>query len=139
MPTVVPSQIVQFIDTTMIDLMVASAEGIQVSPRTCGTLNALLRLIEQLPNALGPRDPRAYAQFVLSQESIRVAVRKAQIQNVHQDLQMLPWLTPDGDGRKTQVQVIRDALSTCPDEVPPEQSKELPFIGSAREFVELLN
>jgi hypothetical protein len=115
----------------MIDLMVVSGQGIQMNPRACGTLNALLRLIEQLPNALLPRAPDTYAQFLLSQESIRFAVEKAQNQDVHRDLQMLHSLMPDGDGRKTQVRVIRDALADCPDEVAPQGSNELSFVKDA--------
>jgi hypothetical protein len=128
MPIVVPSQIVKFIDSTMSGFVVVSGQGIQMNPRACGALNALLRLIEQLPNALLPRDPQTYAQFLLGQESIRLAIEKAQNQDIHRDMQMLHSLMPDGDGSKTQVQIIREALAECPDEFAPQASKELSFV-----------
>jgi hypothetical protein len=131
MPTVVPSQIVEFIDATMSEFMAASSQGIQMNPGNCGVMNALLRLIEQLPNALVPLDSQIYAQFVLSQESIRFAVEKAQNQDVHQDLHLLHSLMPDGNHGKTQVRIIREALAACPDEIAPQASKELPFIKDA--------
>lgn len=130
MPTVTPHQIVQFIDTTLSYFKTPSAQtGIQLHPSTCGALNALLRLIEHLPNALLPSDPSTYAQFILSQESIRFAIKKAENQDSRSaSAHGPPVLTPDGGGKPYQVQIIRDALAACPDEVPPRHSKELPFI-----------
>ena len=101
MPTVVPSQIVQFIDTTLSYFKAPSAQtGIQLHPSTCGGLNALLRLIEQLPNSLLPSDPSTYAQFILSQESIRFAIKKAENQDSRSASALgPPVLTPDGGGK----------------------------------------
>jgi hypothetical protein len=132
MPAVVPTQIVQFIDTTLHYFNQPSSQGIQLSPSTCGALNALLRLIEQLPNSLLPSDPDTYAQFILSQESIRFAVKKAQRQDSLGESRLgTPCLRPDGGGKPFQVQIIRAALAACPDEVPPRHSKELLFINPA--------
>jgi len=126
MPAVVPSQIVEFISTAVSCYIIAdNNNGIALYPPACGALTALLRLIDQLPSALLPSDPETYAQFIGSQEAIRFAVSKAQ--NHHGNDAAL-WLFPDFDGEPSHVEIIRDALVGCPDEVPPRQSKELPFI-----------
>ncbi len=103
--------------------------SVQLHPSTCGALNALLRLIEQLPNSLIPRDANDYADFVLSQESIRFAIRRAENQEAKAEaLVGPPSINPDGGGKPSQVQIIRDALKKCPDEMPPNQYLELPFV-----------
>jgi hypothetical protein len=94
--------------------------------KTCGALNALLRLIDQLPNSLIPSDPSVYADFIQSQESIRFAIKMAESHNYA--AYGPSRLTPDGGDKPNQVQTIRNALASCPDEAPPRQSKELPFI-----------
>ncbi len=129
MPVVVPSQIVQFIDRTLGYFKTSPPQGIQLHPSICGALNGLLRLIEQLPNSLLPDDPGTYAEFIQSQESIRFAVKRAEVQSVLSDMQSgPPYLVPDGGGKPSQVQIIRAALAACPDEVPPRHSQDLPFI-----------
>ena len=130
MPTVVPSQIVQFIDAALPYFKGTVPQGIQLHPSACGALNALLALIGQLPNSLLPSDPKTFSEFVQSQESIRFAVKKARGQTSLSDMQSgPPWLQADGGGKPTQVQIIRDALAACPDEVPPRHNQELLFIN----------
>lgn len=128
MSVVVPSQVVQYIDTSVSIFIPPPPKRLELVPPVCGALNALLRLIEKLPNYLLPSGPRAYAQFVQSQESIRFAVDKARTQDAQTDFRMgVPSLAADRDG-KHHVEIIRDALAACPDEVAPSQSHELPFI-----------
>ena len=130
MPTVVPRQIVQFIDATLNDHL-GSDRVIEMDPRACGGLNTLLRLLEQVPSALLPSDPQTYVQFVLSQESIRYALEKAKNQDARSDLFRRFSLGPDGSDRKSQVHVIREALAMCPDETTPQLSTALAFIDKA--------
>ena len=47
-------------------------------------------------------------------------------------------LQADGIGNLNQVQVIRKALLSCPDDVPPRHSNELPFIRDANSRKTLL-
>jgi hypothetical protein len=131
MPTVVPSQILMYIDTTLSDLVNAtpSQGSVPLQPSTCGALNALLRLIEQLPNHLLPSDPNLYAAFIQNQESIRFAVKQAENHNFRAYGPLR--LEQHGPDKRNQVQIIRAALFGCPDEVPPQRSNDLPFIGEA--------
>lgn len=132
MSRVVPSQIVAYVDSSLAYFLGSAPRGVTLHPSICGALNGLLRLIEQLPNSLLPSEPKEYADFVQSQESIRFAVAKALGQSALSDMQTgPPQLHPDAGGKPSQVQVIRDALAACPDEVPPRHSQELSFVGPA--------
>lgn len=127
MPTVVPSQLVLYIDTTLAHLVNARpSQALSLEPSTCGALNALLRLIEELPNYLLPSDPSEYAEFIQNQESIRFAMKQAE-NFEFRAYGTLP-LAQAGSDKRNQVQIIRAALIGCPDEVPPHHSNELPFI-----------
>jgi hypothetical protein len=125
MPSIVPSQVVRFIDAKLSECIRDSPEAgrIELHPSVCGALNALLKLIEQLSNSLLPNDPTVYADFTLSAEYIRFSVMKAQ---GHDPARGGP-VRFEG----TRVRVIRDALAACPDEVPPRHSRELLFVQPA--------
>ncbi len=129
MPKVVPSQIVEFIDSTLPEFLSPTNRSFQMHPSVCGALNALLRLLEQLPDLLLPRDADTYALLLRSEESLRYALRRAQEQD-HQSNTIVgpPILRPDGNGEKSQVQIIHEILLTCPDEILSHHSKELQFI-----------
>jgi hypothetical protein len=116
--TVVPSQIVEFIDTMLLYFL-GEPRSIKLSPPICGALRGLLRLIDQLPGALYPSKPQTYGRFIQSQESIRFTLQLAENQEAYA---MAPQLAAD------EVQIIRDALATCPDEFAPIHSTELVFI-----------
>lgn len=120
-----------YIDTTLSDLVNATPSGgfVPLKESTCGSLYALLKLLEQLPNYLLPSDPNLYAAFVQNQESIRFAIKQAENHNFRGD-GPLP-LTQHGPDKRNQVQIIRAALAGCPDEVPPHHSNELRFIKEA--------
>jgi hypothetical protein len=124
LPSVVPSQIVEYIDATFPYFNTPTPQGVGISPSICAALSALLRLIEELPNALLPSDPQTYSEFIRSQEHIRYVIQKAQCQTA------TPLLTPD-TGKPSQVQIIRNALHSCHHEVPPRNSKELAFINDS--------
>jgi hypothetical protein len=115
MPTLVPSQIVRYIDTTLSDLENATpSQGfVALNPATCGALNALLRLIEELPNYLLPSDPIEYAELVQNQESIRFAMKQAENYDFRAYGPLR--LTQAGRDKRNQVQIIRAALVGCPE------------------------
>jgi hypothetical protein len=73
MPTVVPSQIVQYIDQVFTE-----GGSIWLHPAQCGALNALVSLIRQLPSGLLPSDAAAYAQLIRCIETIGFSVRSAE-------------------------------------------------------------
>jgi hypothetical protein len=121
MSTVVPSQVVEFIDAAL-SFRTGLPRDVRLDASVCGAVNALLRLIDELPNPLLPREANTYAHFILSVESIRVEVRTQETRD---------YKAAIGPPQFTQIshlQRIRDALATCPDEVPPLHSRELPFI-----------
>ena len=123
MAAVVPSQIVAFIDGAL-SYVQADTRALELYPSTCAALNALLRLIEELPSSLLPADGNAYAELVQSVESIRFGVETARSQGVHSTYGFYK-LQPDGAAKPSQVRIIREILSHCPDETPPRTSNEL--------------
>jgi hypothetical protein len=127
-PTVVPSQIVRFIDASL-GVFIAGQQSTALHPSVCGALNALIRLIEELPNSLLPCEPEAYSHLIRSMESIRFAVERAGSQESRSYATSgPPQLQPDGGGQPSQVSIIRDVLAGCPDEMPPRHSSDLSFV-----------
>lgn len=124
MPNVVPSQIVLFIDAAL-PYCIGSPTGVKLHPSVCGALNALLRLIDELPNQLLPSEPKAYAELIQNVESIRFEITRAQTQDAKQNTLMGPPTMQ----KPGQVKIVRDVLDACPDEIPPRHSTELPFIN----------
>src|ERR1700683_251711 len=98
MPAVMPSQVVHFIDTEL-SYTRSPGQGVLLDPSVCGALNALLRLIDELPNPLLPREPKTYARFIGSVESIRYEVTRAQNQEAREAALMgPPQFTQRGHG-----------------------------------------
>jgi hypothetical protein len=86
-------------------------------------------MIDELPNQLLPSDPKVYAKFVLSVESIRFVVMRAQYQEPGNYVSSgPPTLTPDLANEPNQVEIIHRALAACSDDVPPRHSDEQAFI-----------
>ena len=122
-----PSQIVQFIQNEFSAGELAGS--IQLYPQVCGRLNALIRLIDGLPNAVLPSDAAQFCQFLKSLESIRVAVKMAELQTDRSATGIgPPSLRPDGGGQSSPVFVVQQILAKCPDESPPLNSAELLFV-----------
>jgi hypothetical protein len=129
MPTVVPSQIVQYIDKTFSDDEISGSKAIILSPARSAALSALLALVEQVPNILLPSEPEAYARMIQSVEEIRRSARKAESQDPQSYFAHGPInLLPSAPEEPSAVGVIRTALASCPDEITPLGSQELTFI-----------
>jgi len=122
LPTVVPSQIVDYIDHNL-GFCLPPRSSFQLSPHACGTLTALVSLIDQLPSSLLPADPRSYATVVQNAATIRFMIRRAESQDSTSEA-LTGWLTCN----VPVVETMRKILATCLDEVPPHHSSELPFI-----------
>jgi len=123
LPTVVPSQIVDYIDRNLSFCLPPKSQVVQLSPNACGALSALVHLIDQLPSFLFPADPQSYAVVVQATATVRFVIRRAESQD-SQTERALGWPTFD----LTVVATARKILATCPDEVPPRHSRELTFI-----------
>jgi len=128
MPTVVPSQIVQYIDKTFSEDEKRGAKPIVLSPPGSGSLNALLTLVDHVPNSLLPSDPEIYAVMIRSLEEIRFSVKRAESQDFRSAaVSGPPDLRPYTPGQ-SPVGVIRAAFASCPDEITPRESQEFVFI-----------
>lgn len=127
MALMLPSQIVQFINNEFSAGELAGS--IQLHPQVCGRLNALIRLIDALPSALLPSDAAEFCQYLKSLESIRVAVKMAELQTDRSASGVAPpSLRPNGGGESSPVFVIQQILAKCPDESSPLNSTELSFV-----------
>jgi hypothetical protein len=82
-PSVVPSQIVKYIDTALAFCLGSPPRAIGLSQPICGTVNGLVRLVEEMPNVLLPNDPQVYAEFIQSLEYVRFAVKNAENHNFY--------------------------------------------------------
>lgn len=125
MPTVVPSQIVEYIDQVF-----TKGGSIWLDSTRCGALNALVALVRQLPNGLLPSDAAAYAQLVRCVETIGFSVRSAESQD-QRSRSNPPLLPPDPVHKGGLLAVIRDVLAACPDDIVPQQNREFDFIKDA--------
>lgn len=119
----IPSQVVQYIDNRLSDFFVNNRSSLPLIPNTVGRLSALLRLLDQLPNALLPRDPAEYAELIENQERIRYDVGRALNQESRAVYTHGP---PQLEGKV--ILSIRRILGKCSDEMPPRQNRELLFI-----------
>jgi hypothetical protein len=129
MPTVVPSQIVQYIDKTFSDDEIGGSKAIILSPTRSAALSALLALVGQVPNALLPSEPELYARLIQSVEEIRLSARRAESQDPQSYFAHGPInLRPSPPDQASAVGVIRTALASCPDEITHLGSQELLFI-----------
>lgn len=129
MPTVLPSQIVQYVDKTFTTSEIDGSMAIRLDPSRCGALNALVKLVDQIHNVLLPSDPDQYSQLVRSVEEIRFSVSQAESQNKLSMGQTGYFeLRPSSPKKPNPVGIIRRAFELCPDEVTPHQSADIAFV-----------
>jgi hypothetical protein len=128
MPRVVPSQVVSFIDS----LSIHYPPGDQVRMNAIGSANlsAVLDLVEQVPDELLTMDKVAYASLISAKALIRDIIdtwRSNRIAGGN-----VPRLQQyDLHRSRNPLELIRDALSKCPDESPAPGTSELNFITEA--------
>src|SRR5260370_15992360 len=144
MPKVVPSQICSFIDTEFTYVLRMNKPQSQILPLSntvvCGSLRALIYLVEQLPGPLLPAQAADFGDLVSSMETIRHAVALAESQTAEDrarmgEVKLIPGVRA---GSWNPVMVIRQVLERCPDDAVPTASKDLPFIKDASVRSELL-
>lgn len=144
MPTVVPSQVRDFIDREFnyipADNSQHQAQAIRLTDPVCASMRALLALVERVPQGLLPSDQDDFGQLISSLESIRHHVGRAETldertRNISGDLMLHPGRT---SGNWNPVRVIRRVFDKCPDDLTPIGSKDLLFIKDAGVRAELL-
>ena len=123
MPRVVPSKVVEFIDTTF-----RACEGIvYLNQIEFGQLAGLVDLGDQIPDELLTMDATTYASLVCCKASIRGA-----LSNFTADRQAGRHTRPFAVARNhSPMQLIRSALAKCPDKSPTASTSELSFITDA--------
>jgi len=149
-PIVVPSQVCDFIDREFarIPRDNARSQVVALGSHACGSLRALVSLLEAIPSALLPADPNDFGALVSSIETIKFQVSRAEREGFPRDT-----FAPGGDrnisgnilltptptsGNWNPVMVIRQALERCSDDVAHAASKEFPFVKDPDVRQELL-
>lgn len=144
MPAIVPSQICSFIDTEFKYIpreITPQSQILSLSSSTiCGSLRALISLVQQLPNSLLPTDPSDFGDLISSMETIRYTVAMAERKSAIDisrsgDVKLVPGVRPGG---LNPVLVIRQVLERCPDESAATASKDFLFVKEPTVRTELL-
>jgi len=121
MPRIVPSQVVEFIDT----LRLTERDGnVRLNEVETFDLSSLLNLIEQIPDELLAMDATIYASFVHEKEHIKDIIenwRHDQALSRNRYSNMSP-------AEKSPLAIIRAALASCPDESSAPSTSEFNFI-----------
>jgi hypothetical protein len=122
MPRVVPSQVCKFIDG--LPNYVVQGEMASMNHLGSGSLNAVLDLVDQVPDELLTMDNATYNNFIHAKAYIRDTIQT--------------WIANNNAGQsrfgvqipvsRDPVAVIKDALTKCPDQSPSPSTAELNFI-----------
>lgn len=118
MPRVVPSQIVAMIDQQFPHI---GQPSLPVGHLTVGTLNAIVRMIDEIPAELLTISGADYANLVCGAEAINNSIafwRQAGHGQISQP----------GVSGKNALALIREALVKCPDQMPAPSTTELAFV-----------
>lgn len=89
-----------------------------------GTLSAIVQLIDRIPEQLLVLDDSSYAEFLASVAILRHALQMWEARGGAHELKKIP-----GFRELNPVNLVRQALAQCPDEVPSAEAQELVFIG----------
>ena len=134
MRRVVPSQVVEFIDSVFGHVNTESADSSQtlhLVEEVRGSLLALVELVERIPGHLITVGSKKLAQLMVALEIIKTGVRGAESQEYLEATQRgARVLGPvKSSGGWNPIVLIRQALVECPDEVAGPATAELKFIG----------
>lgn len=122
MPRVVPSQVCAFIDT--LPNYVNKGAIASMNHLGSGSLNAILDLVDQIPDELLAMDNATYSSFIHAKAYIRDVIQTWIANNSAGHARMRIELPVSRD----PVATIQRALSKCPDESPSPATAELKFI-----------
>jgi hypothetical protein len=125
MPRVVPSQVVDFINT----LWPSSNQHDNLAGNDAGQLAALIDIVDQIPDELLTMDSPAYARFICGKGQIKQKLVTWAFESNPSRWPSLGLLP--GNPPRSPVTEIRDTLAMCPDESPAPGTSELNFIPDA--------
>ncbi|POF63868.1 hypothetical protein [Novacetimonas maltaceti] len=121
MARVVPTQIIDLIDQTR---TIFKSQPPHVSHQSVAGLTAIVHLIDNLPSEFLTISGTDYSDLVCGVEAIRNSVafwqRRGNLQVTISDIR-----------DKNVLQILRDALEKCPDQIPSPMTTELAFIEDA--------
>lgn len=132
MPRIVPSQVVDVIDSLFPnakDEVEGSAPELRWDDAT--RLLAILELTAQIPEQLLILKSMQYAEYVASLAAIRWYVERWQTSERVTPPHSRPLTPIPGLRRHSPVALIRQALDECPDEFPSTGTSELAFIADS--------
>jgi hypothetical protein len=140
MPTALPSDVVQLIDT----FFPSGVPGnLQVNLASSTNLSAIVGIAELVPAHLITLKGNDLAAYICSTEAIRTELailRERSAASSGPGPTYFSTLRPLSDfGNLSPVQIIRDSLKRCPDSIPSPGTSELPFFRKAelREALQL--
>ena len=129
MPHVVPSDVVGFIDRSVRpDITLA------VYDSNVGQLLALIELIEEIPGHLLQLDASDYAALIVATADLQARVdsfRGLSVRDKFLSQNSVPLQSMPAFGNVTALQIIRDQLAKCPNQVPTPSTAELNLIVEA--------
>lgn len=131
MSSVTPSVVREFIEERFPEVMMAPTQG--VPAEQAGLLRILVRLVDQIPPALTPPDPKRNALLQLAVETIRDHVLgwETQGQGSRGYLTYIPGL-----GKRNAVVVLHDVLGGCPENAASDSIPALEFLQDYRHAIE---
>lgn len=126
MPRVVPTQVVEFIDNYF-PFAANESESrnhvLGISPKEATGLTAIVDLVQQIPDQLIALEGHEYAALITGLAAVRTAISRWQ----EQGKASLIYITAFND--LSPIFLIRQGLSSCPDEFPSPGTAALDFIS----------
>ena len=122
MPRVVPSQVVSYLETTFPITTEERYSKIELNPQSIMALRTILKICLELPDELIALEGPEYVDY---QTGLRTEVEDwtGRQERRGRNLSFVP-----GKGQVTPLDLIRQALSKCPDVAPSPQAAGLEFI-----------
>jgi len=121
MPRIVPSQIVEFIETSFPNIKEKPSDNFSLGKNHSAVVTAVADLIDQIPSELILLEGRDYVGLVAAVSAMRTTVEFWKVRDY--GLGNTP-----GFKERNPLLVVHSILSDCPDEFPSKKSKKLPFI-----------
>jgi hypothetical protein len=129
MISIVPSQIVEYIDISLDSTWFQRAEFDLGADGAVGIVAGLLDLVDRVPAHLITLGRDDAAQLYASLAAIRASVQRAQTIGLQErQLSGVPRLKPISVGRENPIKVVRNSFEKCGDEAPHPKTPDLPFL-----------
>jgi hypothetical protein len=129
MISIVPSQIVDYIDASLDKSLFQRGEFGLGADGAVGIVAGLLDIVDKVPAHLITIGREDAVQFFASLAAIRAGVQRAQTIGL-QERQLLgvPPLKPLSPGGENPIIVVRTCFAKCVDEAPHPKTHDLPFL-----------